>query len=83
MPVIPSGGLLRRHRDFRLLWCGETAGKYGAAVTQVTMPLIAVSTLHADTFAIGLLSAAGWAPWLVIGLPRGPGWTGCPGGRSC
>ncbi|MBW8086982.1 MFS transporter [Streptomyces hygroscopicus subsp. hygroscopicus] len=71
MPVTPFGGLLRRHRDFRLLWCGETAGKYGAAVTQVTMPLIAVSTLHADTFAIGLLSAAGWAPWLVIGLPAG------------
>jgi MFS family permease len=29
------GGLLRRHRDFRLLWCGETAGKFGAAVTGI------------------------------------------------
>ncbi|MFI0770222.1 MFS transporter [Streptomyces sp. NPDC021218] len=66
-----SGGLLRRHRDFRLLWCGETAGKYGAAVTGVAMPLIAVSTLHADTFEVGLLTAASWAPWLVIGLPAG------------
>ncbi|MFE9062420.1 MFS transporter [Streptomyces violaceusniger] len=66
-----SGGLLRRHRDFRLLWCGETAGKYGAAVTGVAMPLIAVTTLHADTFEVGLLTAASWAPWLVIGLPAG------------
>ncbi|MFD8548658.1 MFS transporter [Streptomyces sp. NPDC059649] len=64
-------GLLRRHRDFRLLWCGETAGKFGAAVTNVAMPLVAVSTLHASTFAVGLLGAAGWLPWLLIGLPVG------------
>ncbi|MFK0098555.1 MFS transporter [Streptomyces sp. NPDC091040] len=65
------GGLLRRHRDFRLLWCGETAGKYGASVTGVAMPLVAVSTLDASTFEVGLLSAAAWAPWLIIGLPVG------------
>ncbi|MGW7003088.1 MFS transporter [Streptomyces sp. NPDC054933] len=65
------GGLLRRHRDFRLLWCGETAGKFGASVTGVAMPLIAVSNLHASTFEVGLLSAASWSPWLIIGLPVG------------
>ncbi|MGW2598767.1 MFS transporter [Streptomyces klenkii] len=65
------GGLLRRHRDFRLLWCGETAGKFGASVTGVAMPLIAVSDLHAGPFEVGLLTAASWAPWLVIGLPAG------------
>lgn len=65
------GGLLRRHHDFRLLWLGETAGKFGTSVTGVTMPLIAVSTLHAGTFEVGLLTAATWAPWLVIGLPVG------------
>ncbi|GAA1392280.1 MFS transporter [Kitasatospora putterlickiae] len=64
-------GLLRRHRDFRLFWCGETAGKFGASVTGVAMPLIAVSELHASTFEIGLLSAASSAPWLVMGLPAG------------
>ncbi|QER90378.1 MFS transporter [Streptomyces tendae] len=66
-----GGGLLRRHRDFRLLWCGETAGKFGASVTGVAMPLVAVSTLHASTFEVGLLNAAAWAPWLIIGLPVG------------
>ncbi|MFF3460409.1 MFS transporter [Streptomyces sp. NPDC002730] len=65
------GGLLRRHRDFRLLWCGETVGKFGTSVTGVAMPLVAVSTLHASTFKVGLLSAAAWAPWLIIGLPVG------------
>ncbi|MDY0812749.1 MFS transporter [Kitasatospora purpeofusca] len=67
----PRPSLLRRHRDFRLLWCGETAGKFGASVTGVAMPLIAVSELHASTFQVGLLSAASWAPWLVMGLPAG------------
>ncbi|MFE1775691.1 MFS transporter [Streptomyces sp. NPDC059008] len=64
-------GLLRRHRDFRLLWCGETAGRFGAAVTGVAMPLVAVSVLHASTFEVGLLGACGWLPWLLIGLPVG------------
>ncbi|MFI6764326.1 MFS transporter [Streptomyces sp. NPDC050355] len=64
-------GLLRRHRDFRLLWCGETAGRFGAAVTGVAMPLVAVSALRASTFEVGLLGACGWLPWLLIGLPVG------------
>ncbi|MER6048150.1 MFS transporter [Streptomyces sp. NPDC001793] len=64
-------GLLRRHRDFRLLWCGEVAGKFGAAVTGVAMPLTAVAALRADAFEVGLLSACGWLPWLLIGLPVG------------
>ncbi|MGW0607905.1 MFS transporter [Streptomyces sp. NPDC002640] len=64
-------GLLRRHRDFRLLWCGETTGKFGASVTAVAMPLVAVSTLDASTWEVGLLSASAWLPWLVIGLPVG------------
>ncbi|GAA2668089.1 MFS transporter [Streptomyces lunalinharesii] len=64
-------GLLRRHRDFRLLWCGESAGKFGAAVTGVAMPLTAVAALGADTFSVGVLGACGWLPWLLIGLPVG------------
>jgi MFS family permease len=66
-----GAGLLRSHRDFRLLWCGETAGKFGSSVTSVAMPLVAVSTLRADAFQVGLLSASAWLPWLLIGLPVG------------
>ncbi|MEU2629589.1 MFS transporter [Kitasatospora sp. NPDC007106] len=65
------GGLLRRHRDFRLLWGGETANRFGSAVTGLAMPLIAVTALHATTFQVALLGAAGWLPWLVLGLPVG------------
>ncbi len=63
--------LLRRHRDFRLLWIGETVSRFGSATSSVALPLIAISMLEATTFQVGLLTAAAWAPWLLIGLPAG------------
>ncbi|MGY4770389.1 MFS transporter (plasmid) [Kribbella sp. CWNU-51] len=63
--------LLRRHRDFRLLWIGETISRFGSATSSVALPLIAISMLQATTFQVGLLTAAAWAPWLLIGLPAG------------
>lgn len=63
--------LLLRNRDFRLLWTGSTTGKYGASVTSVALPLVAVTLLHASTLQVGLLTAATWLPWLLIGLPAG------------
>ncbi|GII59998.1 MFS transporter [Sphaerisporangium krabiense] len=64
------GGLLRE-RDFRLLWIGETSSAFGSSVTSVAMPLVAVTVLHADALAVGVLTAAAWLPWLLIGLPAG------------
>lgn len=63
-------GLLGQ-RAFRLLWIGETTSAIGSTVTVVALPLVAVITLHASTFAVGVLTAAAWAPWLVLGLPAG------------
>jgi MFS family permease len=65
-----SGGLLR-HRDFRLLWIGQTTSTLGSSVTSVALPLVAVASLEASTFQVALLSAAAWLPWLLIGLPVG------------
>jgi MFS family permease len=64
------GGLLRQRR-FRLLWIGETVSQLGNAMAVVGVPLVAVIVLHASTFVVGVLTAAGWLPWLVIGLPAG------------
>ncbi|MGE7391193.1 MFS transporter [Streptomyces sp. NPDC004126] len=64
------GGLLRQ-RDFRLLWTGETTSKLGSAVGEMALPLVAVVTLDADTFTVGLLTAAVWLPWLLFGLLAG------------
>jgi MFS family permease len=72
-PREPKGrgwGLLGE-RSFRLLWIGETVSQVGNAMAVVGVPLVAVVVLHASTFAVGLLTAAGWLPWLVIGLPAG------------
>lgn len=65
-----SGGLLW-HRDFRLLWTGETVSWVGNFMAVVALPLLAVKVLHASSFAVGMLVAAGFLPWLFIGLPAG------------
>ena len=64
-------GSLLRHRDFRLLWIGETTSGVGTAVTSVALPLVAVTTLNASAFTMGVLGAAAWVPWLFLGLPAG------------
>ncbi|WP_211245638.1 MFS transporter [Actinomadura oligospora] len=61
----------RPARDFRLFWIGETTSKIGSGVSGVAIPLAAVGVLHASTFQVGLLTAATWLPWLLVGLPAG------------
>jgi MFS family permease len=64
------GGLLRQ-RNFRLFWIGETVNQLGSAMAVIGAPLLAVLFLHANTFEVGVLAAAAYLPWLVIGLPAG------------
>ena len=64
-------GVLIRHRDFRLLWGGETVSELGSQVSLLAIPLLAVRTLHATTFEMGLLTAASTAAFLIVGLPAG------------
>ena len=64
------GGLLW-HRNFRLLWAGETVSGAGTAMAATGMPLVAVTVLHASTFAVAAITAAAYLPWLLIGLPAG------------
>jgi MFS family permease len=64
-------GALRRHRDFRLLWGGETVSEMGSQVSLLAIPLLAVGTLHATPFEMGLLTAASTAAFLIVGLPAG------------
>ena len=64
-------GGLWRHRDFMFLWAGQSISEIGSAVTIVALPLVAVVVLHASTFQVGLLSAAGTACFLLVALPAG------------
>jgi MFS family permease len=64
-------GVLLRHRDFRLLWGGESVSELGSQISLLAIPLLAVRTLHATTFEMGLLTAASTAAFLIVGLPAG------------
>ncbi|MEU7160925.1 MFS transporter [Streptomyces chrestomyceticus] len=57
--------------DFRRLWLGETVSGLGNSITVVALPLIAIVVLDADSTAVGLIAAAVWLPWLLVGLPVG------------
>lgn len=70
-PEIHRAGGLLWHRDFRLLWFGETVSQVGTAMAVVAMPLVGVTVLHASTFTVTALVAMTWLPWLLIGLPAG------------
>jgi len=66
-----DGPSLWRQRDFLLLWSGQTVSEMGTAVTEVALPLLAVVTLKASTFQVGLLTAATTLAFAVIALPAG------------
>ena len=66
-----SRSLLRGHRDFRLVWAGDTVSAVGDAVTMVALPLVALDELHASTAATAGLAGVGYLPMLLLGLPIG------------
>jgi MFS family permease len=62
---------LWRHRNFLLLWGGQTASQTGSQVTIVALPLVAIVLLQASTFQVGLLATATTSAFLLISLPAG------------
>ena len=62
---------LWRHRDFMLLWGGQTVSDVGSAVTMLALPLLAVAVLKATTFEVSLISILTSLAFLLISLPAG------------
>jgi MFS family permease len=62
---------LRGNPEFTLLWFGQGISVLGNATTVVLVPLLAVTGFAAGAGWVGVLTAAAWLPWLVIGLPAG------------
>ncbi|GAA3779949.1 MFS transporter [Micromonospora maritima] len=52
-------------------WAAGTTSYLGSAVGAVALPLTALTVLDASAFEMGLVAAASFAAWLVIGLPAG------------
>jgi MFS family permease len=69
-PTLPLGGLWR-HADFRRMWAAQSASLFGSEITALALPLMAVLVLDASPLQMGLLAAAGTAPFLLCSLLAG------------
>ncbi len=70
MTAAPAPGLLADRR-FRRFWIGQTVSVFGDQVTLLAIPLTAVVTLGVGATEMGLLTAAGYAPHLLLSLVAG------------
>ncbi|MFI9123648.1 MFS transporter [Streptomyces bikiniensis] len=66
-----SQGSIYRVKDFRLLFLGSAVSKFGAEISSVALPLIAVISLEAGAGQVGALAAMSTVAFLLIGLPAG------------
>ena len=62
---------LWKHRDFMLLWSGQTVSDLGSQISSLALPLLAVLALKATTFEVSLLSFLSSLAFLLISLPAG------------
>ncbi|GAA0549506.1 MFS transporter [Paractinoplanes ferrugineus] len=58
-------------RTFWKFWTASAISTTGTGISTVALPLVALSTLNPSNFEMGLLTAAGYAAIVVIGLPAG------------
>ncbi|MBB5803453.1 MFS family permease [Saccharothrix ecbatanensis] len=66
-PTAAPSGLLR-DRDFVKFWSGETVSLVGAQVSELSLMLVAVVTLQASAFEIGLFNVARFTPYAALSL---------------
>jgi MFS family permease len=62
---------LWRHADFMKLWAGQTISLLGSGITFLAFPLTAVLVLDATPTQMGILTAIGALPSLLVGLLAG------------
>ncbi len=56
---------------FQYFWFSQTMSFIGDRLTGFTVPSIAIIVLHASSTEVGLLSAAGWLAYPMVGLLAG------------
>lgn len=59
------------NRDFMKLWAGETVSLIGTQITQFALPLVAILTLQASVFQVGVLNACRNIPVVLVSLFAG------------
>lgn len=64
MPPTPRSGLPR-------FWTAATLSAFGTTATAVALPVLVVEGLHADPVQVGIVNAAQFVPYAVLGLLAG------------
>ncbi|WP_214318625.1 MFS transporter [Nonomuraea sediminis] len=73
-PPAPQAESLRRNGDFMKFWLGETVSLFGTQVTNLALPLTAISAFGATDEQVGLLRFLQLVPFLALALLIGV-WT--------
>ena len=73
LPRVDAEGrpALWANRNFLDLLSADAMAQVGSQLAVVAIPLLAVGTLHASAFEMGLLGATGTLPYLLLGLVAG------------
>ena len=61
-------GNLWRHRDFLKLWTGDTITQFTGQISGLALPTVAILTLQATGFQLGVLNALGFIAFPTLGL---------------
>src|SRR5437870_7922662 len=64
-------GALWRHPDFLKMWTGQSISQFGSSISQLALPIIAVTLLHATAFEVAALGTVEFLPFLLFTLPAG------------
>lgn len=64
-----SGAISRG--SFARYWTAATISSFGTAVSAVAMPVLVVQVLHATPFELGVVNAAQFVPYALLGLIAG------------
>lgn len=62
---------LRTNPAFRLFWSAATVSDFGSQITTLAVQVLIVTTLAGTATDVGLVNAARWLPYLLVGLVVG------------
>jgi MFS family permease len=67
----PATGDLVADAPFGRYWLAATISSFGTAVTTVALPVLVIQELHASALSVGVVNAAQFVPYAVLGLVAG------------
>ncbi|WP_285620630.1 MFS transporter [Actinoallomurus iriomotensis] len=66
-----TSSVAARSMPFARYWCAATISSFGTAVTAVAMPVLVVRTLASTPVEVGMVNAAQFVPYALLGLIAG------------